>query len=165
MSTHIEIDVARPCATWTDTLPEALKIAETAARAALDAEGVTFDEDTELSLVLSDDTEVAKLNGLYRGKAGPTNVLSFPGEDDDEEGETLLGDVILAYQTCKREAEEQGKTLADHLSHLVVHGVLHLLGYDHMNDEEAEQMEALETAILGRMGIADPYAGDSGQDA
>lgn len=119
-----------------------------------------------LAVVLSDDARVAVLNTTYRGKDGPTNVLSFAAREfavqapEAEEAENL-GDVILALETCRREAEEQGKTLPDHLCHLIVHGVLHLLGYDHQDNDEAEEMEQLETTVLKGLGIADPYAEDA----
>ena len=106
-----------------------------------------------LTVVLSDDEEVQSLNRDYRAKDKPTNVLSFP---DGEHGH--LGDIILAYETIAREAVEQGKDFNNHMAHLVVHGVLHLLGYDHeLGEGEAEDMEAREIAILHRLGIENPY--------
>lgn len=109
-------------------------------------------EETELSVVLADDGFVQNLNRDYRDKDKPTNVLSFPQDSP------MLGDVVLAYETVKREAEEQDKAFEDHVAHLLVHGVLHLLGYDHENDEDAEEMEALEVEILNGLVIANPYA-------
>jgi probable rRNA maturation factor len=111
----------------------------------------------EVSIVvlLTSDEEVATLNHDFRAKPGPTNVLSFPAPPNPEDH---LGDIALAYGVCAREAGEQGKTLAAHLQHLVAHGVLHLLGYDHQTEAEAEAMEALERAILQGIGVADPYA-------
>ncbi|HVI52445.1 MAG TPA: rRNA maturation RNase YbeY [Candidatus Sulfotelmatobacter sp.] len=122
-------------------------------------------ERAELSLVLADDSMVRTLNGQYRGQDKPTNVLSFAALDDEdapetEDGPLLLGDVIIAYETTAAEAEAEGKTLSDHLSHLVIHGVLHLLGFDHMEEDEAQEMEGLESSILGMLGIADPYRTD-----
>lgn len=121
-------------------------------------------ERLEVSLVLDDDEGVRILNRDYRGLDQPTNVLSFAALDQDspipENGPILLGDVIIAFQTCMAEAQAEGKKPADHLSHLVVHGVLHLLGYDHQAEDEAEQMESLERLILGALGIADPYRDD-----
>lgn len=121
----------------------------------------------EISVKLTDDAEVQALNRDYRGKDAPTNVLSFPMVQRDlletldlgDDGEELLGDIVLARETCAREAEEKGIALADHVAHLIVHGVLHLLGYDHMVEHEAEAMEALETRALAAMGLPDPYAG------
>ncbi|MEI6558561.1 MAG: rRNA maturation RNase YbeY [Rhodospirillaceae bacterium] len=121
----------------------------------------------ELGITLADDAAVRALNRDYRGQDRPTNVLSFPLVenllDPDFEPEApgtplLLGDVILAYETVAREAADQGKSLADHAVHLVVHGVLHLLGQDHGTDEAAEAMEGRETVILCKLGIADPYS-------
>jgi len=115
----------------------------------------------ELSILLCDDKTIARLNGRWRGQEKPTNVLSFPapplqGALPDEK--IPLGDIAIAYETVAREAEENGKTVSDHLSHLVLHGLLHLLGYDHHMDDEAERMERLERDILARIGVADPYA-------
>jgi len=133
--------------------PEALVgRAVAAALAAFEPEAV------ELAVVLSDDATVRALNGDHRGKDYATNVLSFAPAFEPPEGPRPLGDVILALGTVLREAGEQGKTAADHLSHLVVHGVLHLSGLDHETDADAEEMEQLERAILAGLGIADPYA-------
>ena len=117
----------------------------------------------EVSVVFTDDAEQRGLNRDYRHKDSATNVLSFPNMDDEPgpgpaDLPRLLGDVVLARETVAREAAEQGKTLADHTAHLLVHGVLHLAGFDHQDDEEAAEMEALERRVLGELGIADPYA-------
>jgi probable rRNA maturation factor len=102
---------------------------------------------------------VQDLNRDWRDRDAPTNVLAFPGDTEAANGQPLLlGDVIVAFGVTRAEATRDGKTLADHLSHLVAHGTLHLLGYDHENDADAQAMEALETGILGGLGIADPYA-------
>ena len=162
----IAIDCALRSDDWAD-LPEAAELAERAARAAL-AACPQLPAGGELSLVLSDDAEVQILNKAYRGKDGPTNVLSFPGDplpEGDGGPPYLLGDVVLAQGVCAREAAAQGKALADHLSHLVVHGVLHLLGHDHENDSEAERMESLEVEILAALGVADPYASERAANA
>lgn len=154
---------------WTAAVPDAEALIERMALAALDAairdpNGCDLgDGPVEISAVLADDDTVQALNRDWRGKDKPTNVLSFAALDDEDAPQVpgaplLLGDIILAFQTCRDEAAEMGKPLAEHLSHLVVHGVLHLLGYDHEDDEaEAEEMERLETTILAGFGIADPY--------
>jgi len=116
--------------------------------------------DHNVSIVLADDQEIQGLNKQFRGFDKPTNVLSFPSDEDDfvPEGELRpLGDIILAYETIQRESREQDKPFNDHLTHLIVHGFLHLLGYDHEEDVEAEEMEALESQILASLGIKDPY--------
>jgi probable rRNA maturation factor len=112
-----------------------------------------------LSLVLADDATLRALNRRWRAQDKPTNVLSFAaqGEETPPDAPLLLGDVVLAFETVAREAAAQGKPLGDHLRHLVVHGVLHLLGHDHERREEAALMEALETRILAGLGVADPY--------
>jgi probable rRNA maturation factor len=113
----------------------------------------------EVSLCLTDDAEVRTLNAHWRGIDEPTNVLSFPAGPAARPNETpMLGDIALAFETVAREAEESGASLADHYRHLVAHGFLHLIGYDHQTDEDAERMEELETRILARLGVADPYA-------
>lgn len=114
----------------------------------------------EVALLFTNDAAMAGINAEWRGKDGPTNVLSFPTPDDMPvpEGEPRpLGDIVLARGVIAREAAEQGKTLRDHTTHLIVHGTLHLLGFDHETDDEAEEMEALETRILKGLGISDPY--------
>ena len=113
------------------------------------------DPDVDVTVLLADDDAVADLNSRFLGKPGPTNVLSFPAPDS---ARPHLGDVILAYGVCVREAEGQGKTLDHHLAHLTVHGVLHLLGWDHLTDAEADVMEGLERDILAGLGVPDPYA-------
>ena len=107
-----------------------------------------------VDILLTDDATVRDFNARFRGKDAPTNVLSFPAP---KSALPHLGDIALAHGVCAREAAAQGKALADHLSHLVVHGVLHLLGYDHEADGEAQAMEGLERAVLAGLGIADPY--------
>lgn len=119
----------------------------------------------EISVRLADDDEVRTLNRQYRQKDRPTNVLSFPMVQDDlldaldnsDDGEVLLGDIILARGVCEREAVEKSVTTAEHATHLIVHGTLHLVGYDHIADDEAEAMEDLERAALAGLGIKDPY--------
>ncbi|CUH89526.1 Endoribonuclease YbeY [Phaeobacter sp. CECT 5382] len=131
-------------------------------------------ETCEIALLACDDDRIAELNSEFRGKPVATNVLSWPAEvlaaeepggipdmpEADFTGEIPLGDIAIAYDTCAAEAAAAGKPLADHLRHLVVHGVLHLLGYDHIRDPDATVMEGLEVEILGKMGIDDPYTID-----
>jgi len=112
----------------------------------------------ELSVLLTDDAEQRALNARWRGKDAPTNVLSFPQIEPFGAVRGLLGDIPLARETLEREAAELGKSLDEHFTHLIVHGFLHILGYDHQNEAEALQMEGLETQILAGLGIADPYA-------
>ncbi len=140
-------------------------VAERAARAAL--AGAGRDPDLhEVGLLLCDDAKMAELNAGFRGKAAPTNVLSWPafsGEvpvppGEPGEGPLFLGDIALGFETCLREADAAGIPLADHAAHLMVHGVLHLLGHDHAGDAEAEAMEAIETKVLASMGVANPYS-------
>jgi probable rRNA maturation factor len=137
---------------WATALPDAEAVVLQAAEAALalSPEG----EDENIVVLLTDDETVADLNQRFRGKAGPTNVLSFPASPNPERH---LGDIALAYGVCAREALEQGKPLRAHLIHLSAHGVLHLLGYDHQTDGEAEAMEAQERSILESLGVPDPY--------
>jgi probable rRNA maturation factor len=153
----VAIDLAVPCAAWRRALPHVGDLAVAAARAALTEAGAR-PRGAELSLVLADDVTVAALNERWRHRPGPTNVLAFPGGGrPDAAAPLLLGDVILAFETVAREAKEQGKTLADHFRHLVVHGVLHLLGHDHDEAKAARRMETLEKRVLATLGIADPY--------
>jgi len=111
----------------------------------------------ELCLVLGDDALARQLNRDFRGQDRPTNVLSFPAGEPTSGQDAVLGDVVLARETVAAEAVAQGKSLADHVSHLVVHGVLHLLGFDHKREAAARRMEQLERRILAGLGVADPY--------
>lgn len=129
--------------------------------------GFTTDETRyEVAVKLTSDDEVHQLNRAYRQKDKPTNVLSFPMVQHDlleatantDDGEVLLGDIVLAEGICAAEAAEKGISMADHAAHLIVHGTFHLLGYDHMDDNEAEAMEALEIRALDMLGLSDPYA-------
>ena len=150
------IEVEIEDAAWTAALPDAAAVAERAATAALGTVA------GDMVVLLTDDATVRDLNTRFRDKDRPTNVLSFPAAEMTLPGQAPhLGDLVLAFGVCAAEAAAQGKTLADHLSHLTVHGVLHLLGRDHEADGEAEEMEAEERSILASLGVADPYRTDA----
>jgi len=151
------IDVEIEDEAWSAALPDAETLARGAALAALDAEGAAHEG---VTILLTDDESVRELNARFREKDAPTNVLSFPAPHNPER---FLGDIALAYGVCAREAAEQGKPLSHHLQHLTVHGVLHLLGYDHIGDDEAEAMEGLERVVLAGLGVPDPYAAGEGE--
>ena len=146
-------------------------LADRAARGALAELGLPG-AGFEISLLGCDDARIAALNADFRGKPQPTNVLSWPSEERGAEADggapdpvepgsaempEELGDIAIAYETCAREAAEQDKSVADHVTHLLVHGVLHLFGYDHVRERDAALMESTETRILAKMGIANPY--------
>jgi probable rRNA maturation factor len=168
----VELSVERwPASDWQSL---ATHIVTQTIAATLYASLATAPATIEISLRLATDAEVHALNQQYRGKDKPTNVLSFPmmqpelietlaNTDADDcavngtGGEVLLGDIVLAYETCAREAVERGVPFEDHAAHLIVHGVLHLLGYDHMNDAEADAMEAIERNVMAALGLHDPY--------
>jgi probable rRNA maturation factor len=167
----VSLDISVPSPLWRG-LPRARATArETIAAAALESRGTAPIDRPErrasfqtsygavVSLCLADDASLRALNSRWRGIDKPTNVLSFPSESADRLGDAMmLGDIALAYETLTREAEDLGVPLADHYRHLLAHGFLHLIGYDHETDAEAERMEALETRILARLGAGDPYA-------
>ncbi len=119
----------------------------------------------QVSVLGCDDAKIAVLNAEFRAKDSPTNVLSWPAQDvvppdlptPDIHGELALGDLAIAFETCEKEAQDQGKPFTDHVTHLLVHGTLHLLGYDHERDIDATLMEGLEVEILGKLGLPDPY--------
>ncbi|MDR7115268.1 putative rRNA maturation factor [Caulobacter sp. BE254] len=147
------VDIEIEDEAWTRAEPEAEALVWRAAQAVLDAH-----EDIEgqgIVILLADDDSVQVLNRDFRQKDYATNVLSFPSPPNPE---GQIGDIVLAFGVCAREAAEQGKPLAHHLQHLVAHGVLHLLGYDHQDDAEAQAMEAFEREILAGLDIPDPYA-------
>jgi probable rRNA maturation factor len=145
---------------WTDALPDVEQLVNRAADAALSFRPLIPAEarvsgDWDVTVLLADDETIQDLNARFRGRDKPTNVLSFPAA---ESAAPHLGDIALAYGVCAAEAKTHGKPLAHHLMHLTVHGVLHLLGYDHEADAEAEDMEGMERAILATLGVPDPYA-------
>jgi probable rRNA maturation factor len=145
-------------AAWKRAVPEAEAQVRRAARAALQGMKPRRGR-SEIAVRLSGDRDVRRLNRSFRGKDKPTNVLSFPSGDAvlPRGAPRMLGDIVIAYGTVAREAAAQGKSVRDHLLHLVVHGVLHLLGHDHQRAAAAQRMEKLETVLLARFGIADPY--------
>ena len=159
------IDVALASPSWSRMRPAARQLARDAAELALTrglAESLlALPEAIEISITLADDQMQYRLNREYRGQDAATNVLAFPiwqpGMRIPAEAPLLLGDVVLAFETVAREAVEQDKPLTDHLRHLIVHGVLHLLGHDHQTQAEAVRMESLETSILAELGVPDPY--------
>ena len=153
----LDIDIVYDAGDW-GALADADKLVRVAGEAVAAELGLAA---SAVCVALSNDAQVAELNESYRGKAAPTNVLSFPAGPSIpiEEGEPrFLGDVVLALETLRREAQDLGLPLEHHMQHLVVHGLLHLLGYDHHTDEEARGMESLEVRSLARLGVADPYA-------
>lgn len=149
--TGIEIEIE--CDDWTLRLGDPASLAQTAAEAAL----VAASRAGGVVILLTDDEEVGVLNAQFRGKDGPTNVLSFPAAANLQ---GHLGDIALALGVCVGEAEAQGKSLAHHLQHLVAHGVLHLVGYDHEKESQAVIMEAMERRIMHDLGAPDPYGAD-----
>lgn len=164
----MEIDILIEADAWANSAIEEISArAGLAVCAALELEPHRF----ALSVLACDDARIAALNADFRGKSAPTNVLSWPAEDIDlplgqmpdlpcpaaNDPPHELGDIAIAYETCAREAAEQGKEFDAHLTHLMVHSTLHLLGFDHINDADAAVMESLETRILATLGISDPY--------
>ena len=157
---------------WESSGTDWADLADRAVRAAVSASAfpqlLAGQRPVELSMSLAGDDAVRALNEQWRGKDKPTNVLSFPmTEADDLDAEPsnplplMLGDIILAHGVCTREADDKGIAFADHAQHLMVHGTLHLLGYDHLEDDQADAMEALERQALAGLGIADPYRAEA----
>ena len=162
----VQVEAPWPEGDWETLTTRAV---EAALEATPHADLATSPELVEVSVRLTSDEEVHGLNRQYRGKDKPTNVLSFPMVQPDlletvsqngDDGELLLGDIVLAHGVCAREAAEKGVALEAHATHLIVHGLLHLLGYDHQGSAEAEHMESLERDVLARLGLHDPYNRD-----
>ncbi|MGH6800576.1 MAG: rRNA maturation RNase YbeY [Methylocella sp.] len=149
------IDVAIEAQDWA-SLEDASQLAEAAILAAIRESGVLLAANAEISVVFCDDGFIRDLNRKWRGIDQPANVLSFPASGDAASA-PLLGDIVIAFETASQEASVVGRPLRDHVAHLLVHGFLHLIGHDHSGAAEAETMEALERAIHGRLGIADPF--------
>lgn len=146
----VEVEVEAQA--WSEAVEDVEAVVRRAALAALG------NQTGDVVVLLTDDATVQDLNARFRGRDRATNVLSFPAATMPDLGETPpLGDIVLAYDVCAGEARDQGKRMADHLTHLVVHGVLHLLGRDHEDEAEAEAMESEERMLLARLGVADPY--------
>ena len=152
----IDLEISTEASGWETSIPDLEELVGRAVDAAVAAAPNPPGEAT-LSVLLTDDAAIRELNAAWRQQDKPTNVLSFPAPAIPGPGPRHLGDIALAFETMVREAETEGKTLQDHLSHLVIHGVLHLLGFDHELEAEAEIMESLEVAALRSLGIADPY--------
>lgn len=153
----IELDIEVEAGAWAEA-GDMPALSRRAAKAAIATAPDAPDGPLAATLLLSDDAAIRELNREWRGLDKPTNVLSFPSSAPTPPGSARhLGDIAIAYETVAREAAEAGKTFADHTAHLVVHGILHLLGQDHLDEAEAEAMERLEVAALARLGIADPY--------
>jgi|SRR5690554_5942196 len=155
MNIQVDIDVA----STSDRLPSTGQMELWISAALVDAPD--FDQgDAEVSVYIVDEEESQELNLRFRQKDKPTNVLSFPADIPPEIDIPLLGDLVVCAPVVENEAQEQGKTLDAHWAHMLIHGTLHLLGYDHINDAEAEEMEQLETRILQRLGFPAPYESD-----
>jgi probable rRNA maturation factor len=159
----VDIDVIVSAESW-DALAGLEKLTRDAVDASLSESGAGLVEGCEMSVTYCDDAEIRALNAQWRGKDAPTNVLSFP-TPGPLAARPLLGDIVVAYETVAREAAEQDKSLRDHTVHMVVHGFLHLIGYDHETAAEAEEMEGLERRIASRLGLRDPYAGEAADEA
>lgn len=152
----ITLDIVTESEAWA-SFKEAEELARLASAAAFAVSGAA-DEEMEVDVLLTDDPGIRELNRAWRGKDKPTNVLSFPSPMPAVmHSPRHLGDLALAYETLMREAEDESKLPAHHYAHLIIHGIFHLLGYDHETDDEAEIMEALEVTALATLGIADPY--------
>ncbi|UCC55187.1 MAG: rRNA maturation RNase YbeY [Gammaproteobacteria bacterium] len=150
MNTNPGIDIQ--CAITADGLPSSAQLLQWVQHALRDRAA-----DAELTLRIVDEAEITALNSRYRGKDGPTNVLAFPYQPLPGVESGLLGDIVICVPVVAREAVAQGKSLEEHWAHIIIHGVLHLLGHEHKEAEEAGRMEQLETQLLGQLGYSDPY--------
>jgi probable rRNA maturation factor len=153
----LSLEISVQSALWRG-LPKVRSMARAAIDACVAETGVSAPEGLEVSLLLADDARLRTLNANWRGLDRPTNVLSFPASSRERlSGARFLGDIAIAYETVVREAEAAGEATVDYYRRLIVHGFLHLIGYDHQTDEEAERMEGLERRIFARLGVRDPY--------
>ena len=165
MTLTTAIDISSPCVNWIRACPDLERLVRDTAHVALvegiAAIGVTSLAQVELGVTLTDDAHQRQLNRRYRGQDASTNVLAFPAWEPRMHAPRgmplLLGDVVLAFETVAREADEQVKPFRDHVRHLIVHGILHLLGFDHLRKTDAIIMERLETSILAKLGVPNPY--------
>ena len=156
MTPELSVEINLEAGDWPQTFQP---LAETVLGAALENSGFAIDGPCEISVLLTDNRSQQALNREWRGKDKPTNVLSFPALEADDPIEGLLGDISLAYETLVAEADDLEKPFEHHFAHLLVHGMLHVLGYDHETEDEALAMEARETDIMGLLGYPDPYDG------
>ena len=165
MTEHCKVSIMAPSPEWGRQVDGVPQIVTKSVTAAVSASNVVH-SNSEVSVVLSDANELHVLNNEHRGVDAPTNVLSFPGDvlDHDEDSFTslgrpmVLGDIVVAFEVIRDEAQAQGKAIEDHLAHMVVHGTLHLCGFDHETAKDAKEMEGLEQQILVHMGVANPFA-------
>ena len=155
---HIDIQVQSPLWNAQPLAEQTIRDAISAAAGALSTEG------GEVSILLTDDSEIARLNRDWRGIDKPTNVLSFPASRVGQ-GDKLLGDIVIAYETLERESTDESRDFLHHLAHLAVHGFLHLIGFDHETDAQAEEMEGLESRIMMRLNMPDPYVARESDNA
>lgn len=150
---------------WRSLIDHPETLVQTAVQAAWAYPDLSHGQEAEVSILLTDDATVQTLNAQYRGQDKPTNVLAFPADMPVTGGPAPLGDIAIARETVLGEAEAASKPPRDHLAHLAIHGLLHLLGYDHQTDADASHMEGLEVAILKSLDIPDPYEDNAGSDA
>jgi len=155
---HIDIQVQSPLWNAQPLAEQTIREAISAAAGALSTEG------GEVSILLTDDSDIARLNRDWRGIDKPTNVLSFPASRVGQ-GDKLLGDIVIAYETLERESRDESRDFLHHLAHLAVHGFLHLIGFDHETDAQAEEMEGLESRIMMRLNMPDPYVARESDNA
>lgn len=158
---NVDVEVVIQYERWLEALPKVDKAVQKTVAFAWQEAGIKKVGIPEISVFLSNDADIKEINREYRGVDKPTNVLSFPAIEEDVLLEPnmpyLAGDIVLAFETCQEEATAEGKTLSDHMMHLLVHGVLHLAGFDHIKDDEADEMEAKEVEILAKLGVKNPY--------
>ncbi len=154
----MDVDISVECESWS-AAGDLEVLCQSAIDAALAESGLVLAPVTEVSLMFCDDARIHELNRMWRGFDKATNVLSFPAAEPGQLAVApLLGDIAVAFETVKRESVEEDKSFSDHSAHMIVHGFLHLLGYDHETEADAERMEDVERRALARLGIADPYA-------